>query len=138
VTRRRVLNPVGHYQPIRPYYSQAVRVDAGSLLFTSAEAPFDVEGNLVGLGDAAVQMRQCIENLAVTVAAAGASLDDVISMDVLLTDVEDFDRIAPIREEYFPTEGPAAFLAAGLVFPIPGMLLEIRAVVAVPGPDYSP
>jgi hypothetical protein len=54
------------------------------------------------------------------------------------TDVEDFDRIAPVRAEYFPTEGPAAFLAAGLVFPIPGMLLEIRAVVAVPGPGYSP
>jgi len=94
MTRRRVINPVGHYQPIRSYYSQAVRVDAGSLLFTSAEAPFDIDGNLVGDGDAAVQMRQCIQNLEVTVAAAGASLDDVISMDVLLTDVEDFDRIA--------------------------------------------
>jgi enamine deaminase RidA (YjgF/YER057c/UK114 family) len=138
VARRHVVNPVGHYQPIRSYYSQAVRVDAGSLLFTSAEAPFDIDGNLVGVGDAATQMRQCIENLAVTAAAAGASLDDVVSMDVLLTDVEDFDRIAPVRAEYFPTEGPAAFLAAGLVFPIPGMLLEIRAVVAVPGPGYSP
>jgi len=138
MTRRRIINPVGHYQPIRSYYSQSVRVDAGSLLFTSAEAPLDIDGNLVGDGDAAVQMRQCIQNLEVTVATAGASLDDVISMDVLLTDVEDFDRIAPIRAEYFPTDGPAAFLAAGLVFPIPGMLLEIRAVVAVPGPDYSP
>lgn len=132
MSRRHVINPVGHYPPIRPYYSQAVRVDRGALLFTSAEAPFDAEGNLVGEGDAAVQMRQCLENLAVTVEAAGASLDDVISMDVLLTEVDDFERIAPVREEYFPTDGPAAFLAAGLVFPIPGMLLEIRAVVAVP------
>jgi len=132
VSRRHVINPAGHYPPIRPYYSQAVRVDRGALLFTSAEAPFDAEGNLIGEGDAAVQMRQCLENLAVTVEAAGASLDDVISMDVLLTEVDDFERIAPVREEYFPTDGPAAFLAAGLVFPIPGMLLEIRAVVAVP------
>ena len=132
MSRRHVINPVGHYPPIRPYYSQAVRVDRGALLFTSAEAPFDAEGNLIGEGDAAVQMRQCLENLAVTVEAAGASLDDVISMDVLLTEVDDFERIAPVREEYFPTDGPAAFLAAGLVFPIPGMLLEIRAVVAVP------
>lgn len=129
---REVLNPEGHYPPIRPYYSQAVRVAAGALLFTSAEAPLDAEGNLVGDGDAATQIRQCLENLAVTTAAAGASLDDVVSMDVLLVDVEDFERIAPVREEYFPHDGPAAFLAAGLTFPIPGMLVEIRAVVAVP------
>jgi len=109
-----------------------VRVEQGALLFTSAEAPFDAEGLLVGEGDAAVQMRQCLENLVVTVEAAGATLDDVISMDVLITDVGDFEKIAPVREEYFPQDGPAAFLAAGLVFPIPGMLLEIRAVVAVP------
>ena len=102
------------------------------MLFTSAEAPFDVAGNLVGEGDAAVQVRQCLENLAVTAAAAGASLDDVVSMDVLLVDVEDFERIAPVREEFFPENGPAAFLAAGLLFPIPGMLVEIRAIVAVP------
>jgi len=132
VSRRKVINPDGHYPPIRSYYSQAVRVDQGALLFTSAEAPFDPDGRLVGEGDAAAQMRRCLENLSITVAAAGASLDDVISMDVLLVDVDDFERIAPVREEYFPAGGPAAFLAAGLVFPIPGMLLEIRAVVAVP------
>ena len=52
-------------------------------------------------------------------------------MDVLLVDVDGSERIAPVREEYFPSDGPAAFLAAGLVFPIPGMLLEIRAEVAI-------
>ena len=140
MSRRRVINPTGHYPPIRPYYSQAVLVEEGALLFTSAEAPFDVDGNLVGEGDAAIQMRRCLQNLAMTVEAAGASLDDVISMDVLLVDVDDFERIASVREEYFPSDGPAAFLAAGLLFPIPGMLLEIRAVVAVPSqtPPQSP
>jgi enamine deaminase RidA (YjgF/YER057c/UK114 family) len=132
VNHRTPLNPAGHYRPIRPYYSQAVRVGPGALLFTSAEAPFDEEGNVVGLGDAAAQMRRCLENLAITAEAAGATLRDVVSMDVLLRDVDDFERIAPVREEFFPEDGPAAFLAAGLEFPIPGMLLEIRAVVAVP------
>jgi enamine deaminase RidA (YjgF/YER057c/UK114 family) len=129
---RSVLNPDGHYQPIRPYYSQAVRVEGGALLFTSAEAPFDADGTVVCVGDAAGQMRQCLENLQITVEAAGARLSDVVSMDVLLVDVEDFDAIAPVREEYFPKDGPAAFLAAGVQFPIPDMLMEIRAVVAVP------
>ncbi len=132
MSHRTPLNPPGHYRPIRPYYSQAVRVGPGALLFTSAEAPFDSDGNVVGVGDAAAQMRRCLENLVITVEAAGATLRDVVSMDVLLCDVEDFERIAPVREEFFPEDGPAAFLAAGLEFPIPGMLLEIRAVVAVP------
>lgn len=130
--RRLPIDPVGHYQPIRPYYSQAVRVGPGALLFTSAEAPLDADGVLVGEGDAAAQMQQCLENLRITVEAAGATIADIVSMDVLLADVDDFERIAPVREEWFPHDGPAAFLAAGLQFPIPGMLLEIRAVVAVP------
>jgi len=132
MTDRVVIEPEGHYRPIRPYYSQAVRVGPGALLFTSAEAPLDASGELVGRGDAAAQMRQSLENLRITVEAAGATLSDVVSMDVLLVDVDDFERIAPVREEYFPVDGPAAFLAAGLRFPIPDMLLEIRAVVAVP------
>lgn len=130
--RRTVIQPDGHYRPIRPYYSQAVRVGPGALLFTSAETPLDADGNLVGAGDAAAQMQRCLENLEITVRAAGATMSDIVSMDVLLVDVADFDRIAPIREAWFPSDGPAAFLAAGVRFPIPGMLLEIRAVVAVP------
>lgn len=129
---RSALNPEGHYAPIRPYYSQAVRVGPGTLLFTSAEAPLDAGGHLVGAGDAAAQMQQCLENLRLTVEAAGATISDVVSMDVLLVDVADFERIAPVREAWFPSNGPAAFLAAGVQFPITGMLLEIRAVVAVP------
>lgn len=132
MSRRSVSNPADHYRPIRSYYSQAVRVETGALLFTSAEAPLDLDGNLVGEGDAAAQMRQCLENLGVTSRASGASLGDVISMDVFLANVEDFEVIAPVRAEFFPSEGPAAFLAAGLQFPIPGMLVQIRAVVAVP------
>lgn len=132
MTERTVIQPDGHYRPIRPYYSQAVRVGPGALLFTSAEAPFDKGGQLVGEGDAAAQMQRCLENLRLTVEAAGATMADVVSMDVLLVDVEDFEVIAPVREQWFPHDGPAAFLAAGVQFPIPGMLLEVRAVVAVP------
>jgi enamine deaminase RidA (YjgF/YER057c/UK114 family) len=133
VSRHRdVIDPDGHYRPIRSYYSQAIRVGPGALLFTSAEAPLDADGVLVGDGDAAAQMHRCLDNLRLTVEAAGATMADVVSMDVLLVDVEDFDVIAPVREEWFPQDGPAAFLAAGVQFPIPGMLLEVRAVVAVP------
>ena len=132
MSRRQPINPSDHYAPIRSYYSQAVRVEQGALLFTSAEAPLDFDGNIVGEGDAALQMRTCLENLQATLRAVDASLDDVVSMDVLLVDVNDFDKIAPVRAEFFPQDGPAAFLAAGLQFPIAGMLLEIRAVVAVP------
>lgn len=132
MSERTIIQPEGHYRPIRPYYSQAVRVGPGALLFTSAEAPLDVEGRLVGVGDAAAQMQRCLENLRLTVEAAGATMTDVVSMDVLLVDVDDFEAIAPVRERWFPNDGPAAFLAAGVQFPIPGMLLEVRAVVAVP------
>jgi len=128
--RIRSVDPEGHYPPVRPYYSQTVRVEAGSLVFVSGEGPLDHDGRLVGAGDVVAQTRAVIENLRTSLAAHGADLTDLVNLDVYLADITDYDAVGKVREEAFPTGGPAGILVAGAVFPVAGMRVAMRGIAA--------
>ena len=49
----------------------------GDELFVAGQVPHDVDGTLVGEGDAAVQARQCLENLVTLVEQRGFVVDDI-------------------------------------------------------------
>jgi 2-iminobutanoate/2-iminopropanoate deaminase len=53
--RRVAMNPPRMAAPVRPFYSQGVKVSAGPLLFLSGQVALDREGRLVGKGDAGAQ-----------------------------------------------------------------------------------
>ena len=130
--RTRPVNPPDVPAPLRGYYSNAVRVESGPLLFIAGQVSVDQEGTLVGKGDAAAQCRQILRNISAICAANGASLADVVSVSVYVTDIATLDVIAPVRLEHFPKNGPASVLVQVSRLVEPDMLLEISAVVAVP------
>jgi enamine deaminase RidA (YjgF/YER057c/UK114 family) len=132
MTRITRLDPEGHHRPVRPYYSQTVRVEAGAFVFVSGEAPLDEQGRLVGEGDAAEQARAILANLKTSLAAHGASLADLVNLDVYLADMADYDAVGRVREEAFPSAGPAGILVGGAQFPIPGMRVAMRGIAACP------
>jgi 2-iminobutanoate/2-iminopropanoate deaminase len=82
-------------------------------------------GNLVG-STIQEQTRQALTNCQAVLAAAGATLEDVVEeVGVLLANPADF---AGMNEEYaswFPAEPPARY-AAKLGVEIPGVLVSIR------------
>jgi enamine deaminase RidA (YjgF/YER057c/UK114 family) len=80
-------------------FSRAVRV--GNFVSVGGTAPIDAQGNTVGIGDPAAQVRQCIETISAALQEAGASLDDVVRTRMLLTRIEDWPSIAQVRGEYF-------------------------------------
>lgn len=57
--------------------------------------------------------------------AAGASLDDVVEVGVLLTNPGDFDGMNEEYARWFPADPPARY-AAKLGAEIPGLLISIR------------
>jgi len=113
------------------HYTDAVRW--GDLLFVSGIAPLDAEGRLVGGDDAVKQTRQIFENMKRILAAAGAGFADVLRVTVYLTDIADRARINPVRQEYFGKTRPASTLIEVSAFVVPGMKVEIEAVVGLPG-----
>jgi 2-iminobutanoate/2-iminopropanoate deaminase len=110
------------------HYTDAVRY--GDLLFVSGVAPLDDKGRLVG-EDTVAQTRQIFVNMKKVLDAAGTSFSKVLKVTVFLTDVADRTKINPVRQEYFGAAKPASTLIGVKELAIPGMKVEIEAVVAL-------
>lgn len=109
--------------PSSPLYSQGVR--AGLQVFVSGTTGIDPSTGAMAGETIQAQTRQALANCEAILRAAGATLDDVVEVGVLLIDPDDF---AGMNEEYarwFPTDPPTRY-AAKLGAEIPGLLVSIR------------
>jgi 2-iminobutanoate/2-iminopropanoate deaminase len=91
-------SPVGAYSP---------GVRAGGLIFLSGQVPKDVRTGAMVEGDVRVQTRATIENAARVLAAAGASLDDVVSVTAYLSRMDDWAAFDATYREIFSPPYPA-------------------------------
>ncbi len=111
------------------HYCDAVRWD--DTLYISGIPPLDAQGRVVS-EDPAAQARQVFENMKIVLDAAGATFADVLRVTVYLTDVNDRKKINPVRQEYFGAARPASTLIGVSELAIPGMKVEIEAIVGIP------
>ena len=111
------------------HYCDAVRF--GDLLFISGVPPTDVRGGVVGGDDVAAQTRQVFRNMKLVLDEAGASFSDILKVTVYLLDVNDRAKINPVRQEFFGAARPASTLIGVRELAIPGMKVEIEAVVGL-------
>ncbi|MDX6235338.1 MAG: 2-iminobutanoate/2-iminopropanoate deaminase [Kribbellaceae bacterium] len=113
----------------RGHYSQA-RI-AGDLIFTAGLVPIDPEHrSLVGEGDVAEQTRQVFRNLEAILAAAGATLDDVVQLTAFLADpARDWEAYDAVFPEFFTPPYPARLTAGAHLGDI---LVEIEAIASRP------
>ena len=108
-----------------PAYSQAVR--AAGLIFVSGTAPHDAQtGALVG-STIQEQTRQCLKNVQAILAAAGSSLDKVVSITVVLADEEDFSGMNEEWLKWFPSNPPAR-QGAKMPVKVNGLKISIAAI----------
>lgn len=130
-SRRTSLNPDSVAAPLKGYYSNAVRVEAGPLLFISGQIALDAQGKIVGAGDVRAQARQVLENIRAILRSQGADMADIVNVVVYVTDIGAFHGIADIRLEYFPANGPASTIVEVSKLALPELLIEISAVATI-------
>lgn len=109
--------------PSSPLFSQGVK--AGSQVFISGTTGIDPSTGRMAGDSIQAQTRQALANCEAILREAGATLDDVVEVGVLLTDPDDF---AGMNEEYahwFPVDPPTRYVAK-LGAEIPGLLVSIR------------
>jgi len=109
--------------PSSPLYGQGVKV--GHHVHVSGMVGVDVATGLLAGATIQEQTRQAMANCLAILSAAGAGLDDVVEVGVLLADPADFAGLNEAYARWFPAEPPARFVAK-LGVELPGVLVSIR------------
>ena len=105
-------------------FSRAVRV--GNYISVGGTASRDKNGKTVGIGDVSVQTKRCIEIIKEALEMAGSSLQDVVRIRTLLIDINDWEKVAKIRSEYFNEIRPVDTVMQVSKFINPEWLIEIE------------
>jgi 2-iminobutanoate/2-iminopropanoate deaminase len=113
-------------------YSQAVVLAVGGqrMVFCSGQIALDPATGTVIEGDVSAQTRQVLDNLSAVLAAAGASLANVVKTTIFLADMADFAAVNAIYGERFPSEPPARSTVAAAGLPR-NVRVEIEAIAVV-------
>jgi 2-iminobutanoate/2-iminopropanoate deaminase len=106
-------------------YSQAKI--AGQMVFISGQLGMDPKTGEMVSNDLKSQAGQAMENLRNIIIGAGLTLENVVSVDVFLTDMTDFADFNVIYQKYFTEHKPARAVVAVKALP-KGGCVEIKCV----------
>lgn len=96
------------------------------MLFCSGQIPLTPDGNLVG-GDVKQQAEQCLKNLSAVLAAAGATLENVVKTTIFLSSMDHFASVNDVYAAFFTNAPPARSTVAVAGLPR-GVDVEIEAI----------
>jgi reactive intermediate/imine deaminase len=109
-------------------YSQAVKVD--NTVYISGQIPLVPETMEVVEGDFAENARQVFRNLAAITEAAGGTINDIVKINIFLTDLSNFATVNEVMAEFMSQPYPAR--AALQISALPkGVEIEADAVMAL-------
>ncbi len=121
--------PTPSAPPVAGPYSPAVR--AGDWLVLAGQVPLDpTSGHFVD-GDASVQIRRVLDNIAAVLRDAGAFVTDIAKTTVFVTDLTDFAAMNQVYGEFFGGHRPARSTVQVAALP-GGAKVEIEAWAYVP------
>lgn len=124
-----LLSPEGLVQS--PAFSHvAVVPPEATTIYVGGQNAVDGNGTLVS-DDVAGQTRQVMKNLHVALAAAGASVQDLLMMTILVVDGVDIRAAYPVAAESLAGARPTVVVARVAGLAVPGALVEVSAVAAV-------
>ena len=106
-------------------YSQAVQ--AGSLIFVSGTSPVDPATGAFAGTTIQEQTRQCLVNISAILAAAGSSIDKIVSATVILAEEDDFAGMNEEWVRWFPVDPPAR-QGAKLPVKVEGLKISVAAI----------
>ncbi|HEY8532591.1 MAG TPA: RidA family protein [Micromonospora sp.] len=123
-----VLNPAQLGPAIAPYSQAAI---ANGFIHIAGQVALDPENNVVAPNDPKAQTTYALGRIRTILAEVGATLNDIVSATVFITDLKHFGPFNEAWAAEFGDHRPArATVVAGLL--LPGLVVEIQAVAALP------
>lgn len=86
-------------------YSQAVKVN--DTVYLSGQIPLDPETMTMVEGDFAAQAHQVFKNLRAVCEASGGSLENIVKLNIFMTDLGNFPVVNEVMAQYFEEPYPA-------------------------------
>ena len=118
-----------HHAPVAiGAYSQAVKV--GNTIYLSGQIPLDAATMTLVEGPMDAQIRRVFDNLSAVAEAAEGSLNDIVKLNVFLTDLSHFALVNEIMTGYFNDPFPARAVIGVASLPR-GASVEIDAVMVL-------
>ncbi|MEO2282071.1 RidA family protein [Pseudoalteromonas pernae] len=110
-------------------YNQAVKV--GTAVYLSGQIPLVPSTMEMVSEDFAEQTHQVFKNLTAVCKAAGGELQDMVKVNIFLTDLSNFATVNEIMSQYFKTPYPAR-AAIGVKELPKGSQVEIDGIMELP------
>ena len=116
-------------------YSHIAKVNKGTMIYLAGQVSSDASGKLVGEGNFEAQAERVFANVKIAVEAAGATMADIVKMNIYLVaevSQDEVPKMRAIRDRYVNTaKPPASTLVVVSRLARPGWLLEIEAIAAL-------
>jgi len=109
-------------------YSQAVKY--GDMIFLSGQIPLDPDKMILVSDDIDIQIKQVFINLKYVLEASGSSLENILKLNVYLTNLKNFSKVNEHMEIIFNKPYPAR-AAIGINSLPKDSLIEIDAIASV-------
>ncbi len=113
-------------------YSQGVKVSqAQTILFLSGQVAYTPDGGVACRGDFTGQARGAFEAIKALVESQGGTMASVVKITTYVTDMRYRADLAPLRQEFLGTKGPASTLVEISALAHPDWMIEIEAIAVI-------
>lgn len=131
---KEIIEPPGMWNATARSYSHVVKfTNPQALIFVAGQAAVGPNLEVIAPNDIEGQARVTFEHIRDALAAAGASLDDVVDMTVYVTDIVAHQwPVRKVREEFFGTSNlPVSTMIEVSRLALDGLVLEVDVIAAL-------
>jgi 2-iminobutanoate/2-iminopropanoate deaminase len=112
-------------------FSPAVITEGGRIVWLAGQTVTEDANGASLAGNFEGQVREIFARLGKTLAEAGGTLADMVTMTVFITDTRYGDRFTELRREIFGDNFPASALVTITGLARPGMVVEVQGIAVI-------
>lgn len=128
MSKQKIVHPDRAANFVTGAYSDGVI--AGGFIFVSGQASVDFKTSKFVLGSIEEETQRTLDNVKAILAAAGASMDDVVKCTVHLKEIAEFDRFNAVYATYFTGVRPSRTTVQSVM--AEGIRVEIDCIAKLP------
>ncbi len=114
--------------PPRGTYSQAIK--CGDTIYLAGQIPLNPTTQQLVADDLKAQITQVFANISAVTKAAGGTINDIVKLNIYLTDLKEFNVVNEVMAEFFTEPYPARTTIGISALPM-GAKVEVEAIMSL-------